>query len=121
MPRYPDPDCNPHCQCQGDYAKQHACGFGHPIECHFPYTCEEAGCLDLLTQPTITSRRFCDLENLAVARLKAGDLAPYRAHPVSFEGGVAAIAAALRVDAEHDKTPRGPSNGDPGTSRRAEK
>jgi hypothetical protein len=44
---YPDPQTNPICQCKDNPMQAFFCPFGHMLECHYPYECQQAACSHL--------------------------------------------------------------------------
>lgn len=44
---YLPPKMTPLCQCKHDMVRTMFCETGHMLECHFPMTCDQAGCTHL--------------------------------------------------------------------------
>jgi hypothetical protein len=74
---YPDPDHNPACQCKGNPLRAFWCQFGHMLECHFPYTCTEAGC-GHLERYDFEPEELERLQQEARGAIVAGQLPPYQ-------------------------------------------
>jgi len=77
MPCYPEPALNPHCECRMNPMRAFFCATGHMLECHYPYNCIQAGCSHL-PKYDIEPEEVDRLQQLAVERLQAGRLKPYR-------------------------------------------
>jgi len=72
--RYPPPADNDNCQCQHPMQSMF-CSFGHMLECHYPYSCQDAGCSHLLRYDW-SPGQVAELMKRAVERIRAeGD--PY--------------------------------------------
>jgi hypothetical protein len=76
MPSYPMPDQNPVCECRGNPMRAMCCPVGHMLECHYPYSCDQAGCAHL-RKYDFEHDELLEMERDARRRLKAGQLAPY--------------------------------------------
>jgi hypothetical protein len=72
--KYPAPEENPFCQCKGNSRRAFWCRHGHVLECHYPYTCREAGCSHLENLAASERER---LEASAKEALAKGKRAPY--------------------------------------------
>lgn len=44
---YPQPQDNHYCRCAPNLMAAFFCATGHMLECHWPYTCDQAGCSHL--------------------------------------------------------------------------
>jgi hypothetical protein len=76
MPCYPEPACNPNCQCRGNPMRAFFCPVGHMLECHYPHDCRTAGCSHL-GKYDLEPEEVAAAEELAIDRLKLGQLAGY--------------------------------------------
>jgi hypothetical protein len=76
VPSYPMPNENAACQCRGNPMKAFGCPWGHMLECHFPYTCEQAGC-EHLGRYDIEPSTVAEIKLDALAALKGGGMPPY--------------------------------------------
>jgi hypothetical protein len=52
------------------------CKHGHPLECHYPYTCREAACSHLALH-RLTPEEFATLELQACEAMAQGARAPF--------------------------------------------
>lgn len=74
---YPAPIQNPACKCKSSSMMAFFCHCGHMLECHFPYTCEEAACSHL-ARYDFPPEEILRLEAVARAKIKNGEMPPYR-------------------------------------------
>ncbi len=73
---YPAPDNNPACQCKGKPIKAFFCEHGHMLECHHPYTCNEAACSHL-EKYDYSPEQIELMDAQARANIAAGLMPPY--------------------------------------------
>jgi hypothetical protein len=74
--KYPAPEANPLCRCKRDPSRCFWCKHGHLVECHYPFTCLEAGC-DHLEKYKLGPVQLIQAKAAARKALWDGRLAPY--------------------------------------------
>lgn len=72
---YPAQSQNPACRCASILTGM--CKHGHMLQCHAPYTCEEAGCLRMVGNG-FSFESFYQAQDEARERIRAGQMWPYR-------------------------------------------
>ena len=82
--KFPPPEQNPHCRCRANSGRTFWCRYGHVTECHYPYTCRQAGCSHL-AQYKMDSKEPAELEAQAKTAIRAGQRPPY---VIDNKGGV---------------------------------
>jgi len=74
--KYPAPEANPLCKCRRNPSRLFWCKYGHLVECHYPFTCLEAGC-DHLEKYKLGRVKLIQAKEAARKALLDGILAPY--------------------------------------------
>lgn len=73
---YPSPKLNPKCLCKDNPHKAFWCKTGHMLECHYPYTCQQAACSHL-AKYDFNEADIRMAEAGATMAIRAGKMPPY--------------------------------------------